>query len=105
LQVRSSTAGEVLWINSESFLVSRPGYDRHEIEGIGGDIKTKRLRMVRIGACVPEYEDESRLGTVLGRETSGLTRSWCGWCDRVILGAKDKDALTVSRLDSLAIDD
>lgn len=76
-----------------------PGYDRHEIEGIGGEIKTKRLCMVRIGACVPEYEDERRAGSVLTRETSGQLRSWCGWCDRVIPGAKDGDVAAGPRSD------
>lgn len=31
-----------------------PGYERHEIEGIGGVVKKKLVRMVRVGACVPE---------------------------------------------------
>ncbi|KAH6655563.1 hypothetical protein BKA67DRAFT_561084 [Truncatella angustata] len=66
-----------------------PGYARHEIEGIGGVVKTKRLSMVRVGACVPEWEDEKNNGQVLGREVSGRSRSWCGWCTRVIPGKKD----------------
>ncbi|KAH8670861.1 hypothetical protein BX600DRAFT_231630 [Xylariales sp. PMI_506] len=66
-----------------------PGYTRHEIEGIGGVVKTKRLSMVRVGACVPEWEDEKNRGEILGREVSGNTRSWCGWCYRVIPGRKD----------------
>ncbi|KAK5992211.1 hypothetical protein PT974_05612 [Cladobotryum mycophilum] len=35
-----------------------PGYERHEIEGIGGIVKRKLVRMVRVGACVPEWEEE-----------------------------------------------
>ncbi|KAI0134558.1 hypothetical protein BJ170DRAFT_204807 [Xylariales sp. AK1849] len=66
-----------------------PGYARHEIEGIGGVVKTKRLSMVRVGNCVPEWEDEKNKGEILGREVSGRTRSWCGWCWRVIPGEKD----------------
>ena len=66
-----------------------PGYARHEIEGIGGVVKTKLVQMVRVGACVPEWEDESASGNVLGREVSGSLRSWCGWCWKVIPGKKD----------------
>ncbi|KAI0206741.1 hypothetical protein F4808DRAFT_454658 [Astrocystis sublimbata] len=68
----------------------RPGYARHEIEGIGGVVKTKLVRMMRVGACVPEWEDEKHRGQILEREISGGRRSWCGWCLRVIPGAKDK---------------
>lgn len=66
-----------------------PGYARHEIEGIGGVVKTKLVQMVKVGACVPEWEDETAAGDILGREISGRTRSWCGWCWRVIPGKKD----------------
>lgn len=68
----------------------RPGYARHEIEGIGGVVKTKLVRMLRVGACVPEWEDEKNKGQILEREVSGGRRSWCGWCCRVIPGAKDQ---------------
>jgi hypothetical protein len=67
-----------------------PGYLRHEIEGIGGVVKRKRVRMVRVGRGVPEWDDEKSSGSrVLGREVSGTRRSWCGWCNRVIPGEKD----------------
>lgn len=67
-----------------------PGYNRHEIEGIGGIVKRKRVRMVRVGACVPEWDDERGIGTrILGREVRGARRSWCGWCWRVVPGDKD----------------
>ncbi|ORY65387.1 uncharacterized protein BCR38DRAFT_409090 [Pseudomassariella vexata] len=66
-----------------------PGYTRQEIEGIGGVVKTVRVTMVRVGACVPEWEDEKNSGRILGREVSGQARSWCGWCWRVIPGKKD----------------
>ncbi|KAI1425045.1 hypothetical protein F5Y12DRAFT_399547 [Xylaria sp. FL1777] len=68
----------------------RPGYARHEIEGIGGVVKTKLVRMMRVGACVPEWEDERSGGRILEREISGGKRSWCGWCWRVIPGARDR---------------
>ncbi len=68
-----------------------PGYTRHEIEGIGGVVKKKLVRMVWVGACVTEWEDEKEQGRYLVREVEGKTRSWCGWCWRVIPGATDKD--------------
>ncbi|KAK7942985.1 uncharacterized protein PG986_012098 [Apiospora aurea] len=68
-----------------------PGYVRHEIEGIGGVVKTKRLTMVKVGACVPEWEDEKNRGEILGREVKGIARSWCGWCWRVIPGKQDME--------------
>jgi hypothetical protein len=68
-----------------------PGYERHEIEGIGGIVKRKLVRMVRVGACVPEWEDEKGSNSkILAREVNGAARSWCGWCWRVIPGEKDK---------------
>ncbi|KAI0019221.1 hypothetical protein F4780DRAFT_793518 [Xylariomycetidae sp. FL0641] len=69
----------------------RPGYARHEIEGIGGRVKTKLVRMLRVGACVPEWEDEKDSGQILGRELAGRRRSYCGWCWRVIPSAKDRE--------------
>lgn len=72
-----------------------PGYERHEIEGIGGIVKRKIVRMVRVGACVPEWQDERSHfpavpgSRVLGHEVRGDVRSWCGWCSRVVPGKKD----------------
>jgi hypothetical protein len=68
-----------------------PGYARHEIEGIGGVVKKKLVRMVKVGACVPEYEDEKARNDIMSREISGKVRSWCGWCWRVVPGQKDYD--------------
>ncbi|KAK4453762.1 hypothetical protein QBC34DRAFT_395002 [Podospora aff. communis PSN243] len=76
----------------------KPGYERHEIEGIGGVMKKKLLRMVKVGACVPEWEDERVSGKILGRERDGLRRSWCGWCRRVIPSQKDWDAAERERI-------
>ncbi|KAL2191947.1 hypothetical protein L209DRAFT_761532 [Thermothelomyces heterothallicus CBS 203.75] len=67
----------------------KPGYDRHEVEGIGGVMKNMRVRMVKVGACVPEWEDECARREILGREVQGKRRSWCGWCRRVIPSSKD----------------
>lgn len=66
-----------------------PGYERHEIEGIGGVVKKKLVRMVRVGACVPEWEDEKTKSSILKRERHHKVRSFCGWCYRVIPGAAD----------------
>lgn len=84
---RASSPHSVHSVGSVSGL--RPGYARHEIEGIGGVVKTKLVRMLRIGASVPEWEDEKNKGQILEREVSGGRRSWCGWCWRVIPGARD----------------
>ncbi len=68
----------------------RSGYERHEIEGIGGIVKRKLVRMVKVGACVPEWSDERGSGRrPLDREVKGDMRSWCGWCWRVIPGQDD----------------
>ncbi|CAK7271676.1 hypothetical protein SEPCBS57363_004745 [Sporothrix epigloea] len=66
-----------------------PGYARHEIEGIGGVVKRKRVKMVRVGACVHDWEDELARGTILEREITGRVRSWCGWCCRPIPSQRD----------------
>lgn len=66
-----------------------PGYERHEIVGIGGVVKKKLLKMVRVGACVPEWEDEKARRIIMGREREGKVRSWCGWCWRVIPSIND----------------
>jgi hypothetical protein len=69
----------------------RSGYERHEIEGIGGVVKRKLVRMVRVGACVPEWDDERGMGKrPLARELRGDRRSFCGWCWRVIPGRDDR---------------
>ncbi|KAF4120019.1 Conserved hypothetical, protein [Geosmithia morbida] len=71
----------------------RTGYQRHEIEGIGGVVKRKLVRMVRVGACVPEYDDENGPGRrALDSEVAGERRSWCGWCWRAIPGREDLEA-------------
>ncbi|ROT41430.1 hypothetical protein SODALDRAFT_357472 [Sodiomyces alkalinus F11] len=66
-----------------------PGYERHEIVGIGGVVKRKLVRLVRVGACVPEWEDERLRSEFLRRNRSGQVRSFCGWCCRVIPGKSD----------------
>ncbi|KAJ9661982.1 hypothetical protein H2201_006271 [Coniosporium apollinis] len=64
-------------------------YLMQEIEGIGGVVKKKVKRRVRVGAVVREHEDERDTGSYLRREQQGLVRSWCAWCERVIPDMKD----------------
>lgn len=66
-------------------------YLTQEIEGIGGVLKVKHKKQVRVGECVKLYEDEKEKSIqYLEREVKGELRSWCSWCDRVVLGQKDK---------------
>jgi hypothetical protein len=66
-------------------------YHAQEIEGIGGVLKVKHKKQVRVGECVKHYEDEREKAVqYLEREVSGSLRSWCSWCERVVLGEKDR---------------
>jgi hypothetical protein len=71
-----------------------------ECEGIGGGVRKKLRKLVKVGAVVKEFEDE-RDGRreYLAREKQGERRSWCAWCERVIPSTKDlqKDATTNTR--------
>ena len=67
------------------------GYLRQEVEGIGGVVKKKVRKRVRIGAPVWEHDDERGSGKYLEREASGKERSWCGWCGRVVKGQSDRE--------------
>ncbi|KAI9858447.1 MAG: hypothetical protein M1824_004314 [Vezdaea acicularis] len=71
--------------DEEETAVKGPIYGTHEIEGIGGVVRRKAIKKVRIGACVEELEDE-REGRCeyMARETSGEERSWCAWCWRIV---------------------
>ena len=69
--------------------MEKAGYIRQEIEGIGGVVKKKFKKRVRVGKTVREYEDEREKAEYMGREIRGENRSWCGWCGRVVLGSKD----------------
>jgi hypothetical protein len=60
-----------------------------EMEGIGGVVKKKVRRKVLVGDVVQEFEEEREGGAYLEREQEGVDRSWCSWCDRVVLGKKD----------------
>ncbi|KAF9880908.1 hypothetical protein CkaCkLH20_01950 [Colletotrichum karsti] len=78
-----------------------PGYERHEIEGIGGVVKTKLVRMVSVGACVPEWDDERSQHKILRREVEGIRRGWCGWCWRVVPGKDDLEKAGVKSMAQL----
>lgn len=52
-------------------------------------MKKKYRKRERVGGTVKEWEDERDGGEVLAREKEGRERSWCGWCGRVVLGARD----------------
>ncbi|MCJ1387988.1 hypothetical protein MMC18_000832 [Xylographa bjoerkii] len=68
----------------------KAGYLTQEMEGIGGVVKKKIKKRVKVGKTVREYEDEREKAEYLGREIRMENRSWCGWCDRVILGQGDR---------------
>ncbi|KKZ66259.1 hypothetical protein EMCG_08030 [[Emmonsia] crescens] len=70
-----------------------PGYLRQEIEGVGGVVKQKVKKRVRVGACVEEHEDEREASSYLKREYLGDVRSWCGWCERVVPCSKEREGL------------
>ncbi|KAF2873903.1 hypothetical protein BDV95DRAFT_567983 [Massariosphaeria phaeospora] len=73
-------------------------YFAQEIEGIGGVFKMKSKKQVRVGDCVKIYEDEKDRGIqYLEREVAGRLRSWCSWCERVVLGEKDSAELAGTR--------
>lgn len=72
-----------------------------EVEGIGGVVKKKAKKMVRVGQYVEEHRDarereKEYLGasssSPLEREVSGTVRSWCAWCDRVIPSKGDLES-------------
>lgn len=69
---------------------NKPGYFQQEIEGIGGVVKKKVKKRVKVGATVWEFEDERASGKYLERESHGKLRSWCGWCNRVVPGEEDE---------------
>jgi len=68
---------------------SGTSYLTQELEGIGGVMKRKVKKRVKVGMTVKEYEDERESGLFLERERSGKNRSWCFWCLRVVLGKGD----------------
>lgn len=74
-----------------------PGYFRQEIEGIGGHLKSKSKKLVKVGATVYEFRDERESGKYLAREASGELRAWCSWCSRVCPGWLDRGDMTKAK--------
>ncbi|EEH45331.1 uncharacterized protein PADG_01481 [Paracoccidioides brasiliensis Pb18] len=68
-----------------------PGYLRQEIMGVGGQVKQKVKKRVKVGACVEEHEDERETDSYLKRECLGDVRSWCGWCCKVVPSRKERE--------------
>lgn len=66
-------------------------YLMQEMEGIGGVVRKKVKKKIKVGMVVKEYEDERESNNYLGREQEGQNRSWCAWCARIIPGSKDRD--------------
>ncbi|KAL8946815.1 MAG: hypothetical protein Q9222_006840 [Ikaeria aurantiellina] len=86
----SESDSEKQWIEGD-VKEERAGYWQQEVEGIGGVVKKKIKKRVRVGKTVKEWENErDGKDDVLGRESRGEGRSWCGWCGRVIWGRKDR---------------
>jgi hypothetical protein len=78
-------------------------YLAQEIEGIGGVLKVKHKKQIRVGECVKLYEDErDKAVQYLEREVIGQLRSWCSWCQRIVLGEKDKATMAGLRPTSSA---
>ncbi|OQN95784.1 hypothetical protein B0A48_17974 [Cryoendolithus antarcticus] len=71
-------------------------YTTQEIVGIGGRVKKKVKKRIMVGDVVKEYEDERGSNTYLQREQNGANRSWCSWCERVVLGKKDLERPAMS---------
>ncbi|TQS39109.1 hypothetical protein Golomagni_00370 [Golovinomyces magnicellulatus] len=89
--------------NGQSHGQMRPGYHRHEIEGIGGVLKKKLVKMVKVGACVSSsgssndtWSDGRNLSdkdmeNILEGEIQGTSRSWCSWCQKIIPSHDDNN--------------
>lgn len=93
----SESDSEWHWAEGEG-KQERAGYWQQEIEGIGGVVKKKLRKRVRVGKTVKEWEDE-RDGKeeVLARESRGEARSWCGWCGRLVWGKKDRETFRTTQ--------
>jgi len=68
---------------------SGTSFAAQEMDGIGGVVKMKVRRLVQIGEAVDECDEE--VGEhILGKEHRKEVRSWCAWCDRIILSSHDQ---------------
>lgn len=88
-KINHSDGASSLYCNGNFSSQVRPGYDRHEIEGIGGVLKKKLVKMVKVGASVSGWGDEKDTEPFLARELDGTSRSWCSWCQKVIPSRHD----------------
>lgn len=77
-----------------------PGYFRQEIEGVGGKVKSKSKKLVKVGATVCEFPDEQESRKFLGREKAGELRAWCSWCSRVCPGRQDREEMSKAKQSS-----
>jgi hypothetical protein len=71
---------------------SGSSFAAQEMEGVGGVVKMKVKRLVKVGAEVDELEEEEGAGIGNGGENADLggeARSWCAWCERVVPGSED----------------
>lgn len=77
-----------------------PGYFRQEIEGVGGHLKSKSKKLVKVGATVYEFRDERESGRYLAREANGELRAWCNWCSRVCPGKQDREEMATMSINA-----
>ncbi|KAK2739846.1 hypothetical protein FQN57_006422 [Myotisia sp. PD_48] len=66
-----------------------PGYLRQEIVGIGGVVKHKVKKHVKVGANVVELHNELGTSNNLVQERLGAVRSCCGWCLQIVPSTKE----------------
>jgi hypothetical protein len=70
----------------------KAGYLRQEIVGLGGVVRKKFRKIVRVGRPVEEFEDEREKSEYMSKEARGESRAWCGWCNRVVPSMIEKQA-------------
>jgi hypothetical protein len=64
---------------------------RRRLRGIDDVLKIKHKKQVRVGEFLKLYEGEREKAVqYLEREVTGKLRSWCSWCERIVLGELDK---------------
>ena len=98
--VREAEGDSSSHVGTPDLVSNKPGYFQQEIEGIGGVVKKKVKKKVKVGATVWEFEDERASGKYLEREANGIVRSWCGWCGRVCPGKQDRESRWMTACDS-----
>ncbi|KIV83024.1 hypothetical protein PV11_05085 [Exophiala sideris] len=80
------------------YINNKPGYLQQEIEGIGGVVKKKVKKRMKVGGTVWEYDDERESGKYLEREAQRRIRSWCAWCNRLCPDEKDRESPIMTML-------